>query len=317
METPQVTETRKPFNPTWIYLVIIALLAAAAIYLFLTKNKVEEAKEALTEEVNTVSNDKATIETEYNAALARLDQMRGESASMDSLLNEKDGELAAMKDKINSILKQKNLSASQLAEANKLITELKSKMSGYQEQIVALKQENVSLTEEKKNLLEEKSQVTQEREVLKEEKKNLEKTVELGSVLHTSNIRMEAINTKKNLFGKEKEKETSKANKADLIRISFNVDDNRISESGEKIVYICVYDPNGSVIAGGSNTTFKLADGSTKSYSATKVIPYKQGETVKGISTDWRPLNDFIKGNYKVEMYHMGYKIGSETVTLK
>ncbi|GBL36206.1 hypothetical protein EMGBS15_18010 [Filimonas sp.] len=270
-------EPRKGFNPNWIYLGIIALLSAACIYFFLTKNKVADQNEELTNQVATVSNDKATIETEYNDALQRLDEMKTESTQMDSLLNSKDGELSAMKAKIESILKQKNLSKSQLAEANRLIAELKSKMTGYQEQITALKQENVQLSEDKRALTEEKGQLTQEKETLSEEKKGLEKTVELASVLHASGIKMEAINSTKNLFGKEKEKGTAKANKADLIRISFDLDDNRVSESGEKIIYICVYDPNGNVISG-NGSKIKLADESEKSYTTSKTIPYKQGE---------------------------------------
>ncbi len=312
-------EQRRGFSPNWIYLGIIVLLLGAGIYLFLTKNRAEDENEELVNQVATVSNDKATIETEYNDALKRLDEMKTQSVQMDSLLSTKNDELSAMKSKIESILKQKNLSASQLAEANKLIAELKSKMTNYQQQITALKQENVELNEENKSLTEEKSQLTQEKQSLTEEKKGLEKTVELGSVLHASGIKMEAINNKKNLFGKEKEKETEKAKKADLIRISFDLDDNRISESGEKIIYICVYDPSGNVIsANGTNSTkFKLSDDSEKLYTASKTIPYKQGEKVRGISTDWKPLANFSKGSYKVEIYNMGYKIGSEMVTLR
>ena len=308
-------EPRKGFSPHWIYLGIIALLLAACIYFFLTKNKVEDQNEDLTNQVATVSNDKVTIETEYNDALKRLDEMKSQSVQMDSLLTTKDGELSAMKSKIESILKQKNLTKGQLAEANKLIDNLKSKMTGYQEQITALKQENVELSEDKRALTEEKGQLTQEKATLTEEKKGLEKTVELGSVLHASGINMEAINNTKTLFGKEKEKETIKASKVDLIRISFDLDDNRISESGEKIIYICVYDPNGNVISS-NGSKFKLSDNSEKSYTASKTIPYKQGEKVKGISTDWKPSATFAKGTYKVEIYHMGYKIGKEMVKL-
>lgn len=107
-------EQRRGFNPTWIYLGIIALLLAAAIYLFLSKNKAEDTNTDLTNQIATVSNDKATIETEYNDALKRLDEMKTQSVQMDSLLTSKDGELSEMKAKIESILKQRNLSASQL-----------------------------------------------------------------------------------------------------------------------------------------------------------------------------------------------------------
>jgi len=310
-------EPRRGFNPNWIYIGIIALLLAAGIYLFLTKNKAENTNEELTNEVAIVSNDKATMETEYNDALKRLDEMKSQGVQMDSLLNTKDGEISEMKNKIESILKQKNLTKSQLDEANGLITEFKSRMSGYQQQIAALKQENVQLNEDKRTLTEEKGQLTQEKESLSEAKQGLEKTVELGSVLHASNIKMNAINNTKNVFGKEKEKETGKASKADLIRIAFDVDDNRISESGEKILYVCVYDPSGNVISANSSAAkFSMADGSEKSFTASKTIPYKQGEKVRGIVTDWKPSSTFNKGTYKVEIYHMGYKIGSEMVAL-
>ena len=112
IQTPTImeinsNEPRKGFSPHWIYLGIIALLLAASIYFFLTKNKAEDQNEDLTNQMATVSNDKATVETEYNDALKRLDEMKTQSVQMDSLLTTKDGELSAMKAKIESILKQK------------------------------------------------------------------------------------------------------------------------------------------------------------------------------------------------------------------
>ncbi|HNB80559.1 MAG TPA: hypothetical protein PLP34_02295 [Chitinophagaceae bacterium] len=314
---PTPNEPRRGFHPNWIYLSIIAVLLAAAIYLFLSKNKTENQNEELSNQITTVSNDKASIETEYNAALARLDQMRGESARMDSLLNTKDEEISAMKSKIEAILKQKNLTKSQLKEANMLIAELKARMTGFEQQLIALKQENIELSEDNRQLTEDKNTLNKENENLQEEKNNLEKKVEIGSVLHASNIQLEAIQNKKNLFGKEKEKETGKARKADFIRISFDLDDNRISESGEKTLYICVYDPAGNLVQANSSSRFRIADKSEKGYSLSKIVPYKQGEKVQDISADWRPPSAFEPGNYKVEIYHMGYRIGSEKVSLK
>ncbi len=315
----QSNEPKKGISSSWIYLGVIVLLLGAAIYLYLTKNRAEDENEDLTTQVTEVANDKASLETEYNAALARLDEMKNQSVQMDSLLSTKGEEVEALKAKIKSILSDKNASESQLKEANKLIAQLNAKMSSFQSQITALKQENIQLSEEKKQLIDEKDQVSKEKEGLKEEKKQLEKTVELGTVLHASNFRMEAINMRKNLLGKEKEKETEKAKKADLMRITFDLDDNRISESGEKVIYICVADPAGGIASadGTGSAKFKLADGSEKVYTATKTVSYKQGEKVRGISTDWKPLSNFAKGSYKVEIYHMGYKIGDENVSLK
>jgi predicted nuclease with TOPRIM domain len=308
-------EPRKGISPHWIYGGIIALLIAAGAYLFVNKNKVENQLETTTSENVSLQDDKSMLETEYNASLARLDEMKNQSVQMDSLLSSKSDEVEELKSKIKAILSDKNATASQLKEANNMIKELNAKMKTFQDQIVALKQENIQLTEDKKNLIEEKTQLTTEKTALGEEKKQLEKTVEVGSVLKASGIEMEALNQKKNLLGKEKEKETEKAKKVDFIRIRFNIDDNRISESGEKILYICVYEPNGNIANGGQK--FKLENGTEKFYTTTRTIPFKKGETLHGVTTDWKPTNDFFKGNYKVEIYHMGYLIGTETVSLK
>jgi predicted nucleic acid-binding Zn-ribbon protein len=305
-------DTQKSFNSNWIYLGIIALLLIAGIYLFVTKNEVEKQKADTINELATVSTDKAAVENQYNAALARLDEMKGQSIQMDSLLNDRNAEVEELKRKIKKILDNKNASESELKKANSMIAQLNSKMAEFQNTITALKQENINLTEDKK-------QLTAAQENLKEEKRKVEKTlettIETASILHASDFKMEAINRKKNLLGKDKEVETGKAKKADLIKFSFDLDENRVSESGEKVIYICVYKPNGSIA--GSNSKFKLSNGAEKGYTTSKTISYKQGEKVNDIVTQWIPSEDFEKGNYKVEVYHMGYNIGSENVTLK
>lgn len=305
-------DTQKSFNTNWIYLGIIAILLVAGIYLFVTKNEVEKQKADKDIELATVSTDKATVENQYNAALARLDEMKGQSIQMDSLLNDRNAEVEELKRKIKKILDNKNASESELKKANSMIAQLNNKMAEFQNTITALKQENITLTEEKK-------QLTTAQESLKEEKRKVEKTlettIETASILHASDFKMEAINKKKNLLGKDKEVETGKAKKADFIKFSFDLDENRVSESGEKVIYICVYKPNGSIA--GNNSKFKLSTGAEKGYTTSKTISYKQGEKVNDIATQWIPSEDFEKGNYKVEVYHMGYNIGSENVTLK
>jgi DNA repair exonuclease SbcCD ATPase subunit len=322
------TAPEKKFNPTWIYIPLILVLGGIAVYLFLDRNKSNDKNDELSDQVSTVLNDKASVETEYNAALARLDKMKGESVQMDSLLSSKNDEVEQLKEKIKTILQNDKATEAQLQEAAKMIGDLNKKLSSFQEQIVALKKENIQLTEDKRQLTEDKQILTkqneassQEKENLKEEKKqlenNLEKTVETASILHASNFRLEAINLKKNLLGKSKEQETARARKADLMRMTFDLDENRISESGEKMIYICVTDPGGKIASSSSGGQFSLADGAEKTFTATKIVPYKKGEKVKGVISDWKPLENFAPGNYKVELYHMGNKIGTEIVTLK
>lgn len=310
------SENRKGISLHWIYGGVIALLAAAGAYLFFDKNKIQNTNEDLTEMNAIIKTEKSDIETDYNAALARLDEMKNQSVQMDSLLSTKNDEISELRKKIDGIIKNKNATDAELKEASKLIHELKSKLNNYQEQIKALKSENIQLTEEKRQLTQEKSDLTQKTEKLETEKTDLEKKVELGAVLHASGFRLEAINNKKNFLGKEKEIETSKAKKVDMMRISFDIDDNRISESGDKILYIVIKTPSGKIVSTSGNI-FKLIDGSEMNYTVTKIVPYTKGEKTQGVKTEWRPNDAFEKGVYTIDVYHQGYHIGGEKVSLK
>ncbi|MBU3676186.1 MAG: hypothetical protein FGM54_03265, partial [Chitinophagaceae bacterium] len=86
-------EQQTPNNPTpsqnkWrnVYIAIIAVLAAATVYLFFNKQKTDDTIEAQTEQLELAQTDFADLETDYNAVLARLDEMKSQSAQMDSLL---------------------------------------------------------------------------------------------------------------------------------------------------------------------------------------------------------------------------------------
>jgi hypothetical protein len=112
-----------------------------------------------------------------------------------------------------------------------------------------------------------------------------------------------------------KEANTEKAKRAELIRINFELTDNRISETGEKQIYIVVYGPDGNAFG---TDKFKLSNGTEKQYTISKMVPYVQGQTTKNIALDWKPNSDkFSSGTYNVEIYHLGYLVGSKNISLK
>ncbi len=321
----------------WIMMALIAVLAASSIYLYVSKNK-QAAMATL--DISNATTAKQAIQQEYDAALGRLDLMKSENSQMDSLLNQKDGELNALRSKIESIINNNNATEGELALAREMISSLNGKLDIFKKEIATLKSTNAklatdkeklskdkeSLTTDKENLTKDKESLTTAKTNLETENKNinaekeavtekanqLEKKVEIAKVLRASNIKLSPI--KHTLLGKN-EATTNKAKRADLMRITFNIDDNRISESGEKQVYVVVYNAEGDAYTNGK---FRLANGTEKSYSAMKTVPYVQGQASKGISLDWAPINaKFNKGNYNVEIYHMGYLIGQEKVALK
>jgi len=140
--------------------------------------------------------------------------------------------------------------------------------------------------------------------------------VALGSVLHASNIRLTAINLKRN---GAKEKDTKRARKADLLRVDFDIDENRIAENGTKKLYLVIKNPSGELLsspAAGSGVT-TASNGKPLNYSLLKEISLVTNQPVKDITVEWRQEGEYQRGTYSIEIYNGGYKIGGGKVELK
>jgi hypothetical protein len=89
--------------------------------------------------------------------------------------------------------------------------------------------------------------------------------------LHCSNINIIAIDLKGS-----KEKETTKAKKVDYFKVSFDIDENRVTPSGNKALMVCIYHPDGSIsVSAGS---FTDRNGKTIQYTNKVDINYEQGK---------------------------------------
>ena len=144
------------------------------------------------------------------------------------------------------------------------------------------------------------------------EKEELATTVDVGSTFSASNIQITPVNEKKN----GKEKVTSTAKRVDKLVVSFDVE-NRIAKSGPADMYIIVTGPNGQVISDpsmGSATLTTRTDGD-KPYTTKIGVEYEQG-TRKPVQFPIRQT-DFQTGDYKIEVYHNGFKIGESVRHLK
>ena len=121
-----------------IYGILIAALAGTWIYMLYDKNKTNETLAQQDVQIDSISSSRDALQQEYNAANARLDDLISQNTRMDSLVKTKDKELADMKARIQSILSNKNATQSELAEARRLIEQMKTNIAGYQETIERL-----------------------------------------------------------------------------------------------------------------------------------------------------------------------------------
>jgi TolA-binding protein len=311
--TPPAQEPKKD-NRGLIYGVLIAALLGTWGYIIYDKSRTKEVIQQKDVQYAALDSSKNMVTKEYEDALLRLDAMTSSNSRLDSLVKSKDKELDGLKGRIRGLVNKQNATAADLKEARALIAELNGKVDGYVLEIQRLQAENQQLTQDKATLTTQKAELETNLASTTSEKKAAEEKVDIGSTLHASNFNIKPINIK----GSGKEKSTSTAKKADKFRISFDLDENLIAPSGSKDLYIVVTDPAGKVVSeqGLNSGTFTTRKDGEKQYTNKVAVDYEQGMK-KNVSFDLQQGDKYVPGNYKVEVYHNGFKIGENTVALK
>ena len=305
---PQKPE--KKDNRNLIYGILIAALLGTWGYIIWDKGQARETINQLQTEYANVDSARNAIQIEYNDALARLDSATGTNTQLQGALAERQAEIENLRKEISRITSNRNASSSELARAKALIKQLNGKIDDMYVEIQKLKGENQTLTATNQQLNADKEKLNTEKTQMAENLTNTEasrRTVEdLASTLHASNMGITPINVKNS----GKEKETDKAKRADLLRISFELDPNRVAPSGTKQLFVVVIAPDGNpVTIAGDSGTFDTRDGGKKAYTNKVMVPYEQGKKAS-VSFDWKQEGLFQLGDYIIEVYHNGFKIG-------
>lgn len=298
-------------------IVIIALAAALLLsigYIIYDKSKSNELYAQLQAQFTNVDSARNELQNEFNEASKKMDELNGANLELKGTLAEKNAEIEEKRKEISSILKKSKASAAELSRAKKLIAELNGQIQDFVAQIEQLKAENLQLTDantqlttERDNLVTEKTQIQENLAATETAKKHVE---DVASTLHASNIGITAINVK----GSGKEVSTSTAKRADLMRINFDIDENRIAPSGTKEIYVVVTAPDGTPITAGE--TFTTREEGDKKFTSKVNVNYEQGKRIP-VSFDWKKGAKYQTGDYRIEIYHNGFKIGEGRKALK
>ena len=244
-----------------------------------------------------------------------LDQLGVEKFQIDSTNNLLKGELGQrineinkLRDEIGTILKRKNLTQSDLAEA-------KTKIDDLQQRIDGLKTENTSLADERarlngilNQLNGEMNSLQQNMQKVSAENKELSQKINDASVFIASEIKFAAVDIK----GEQRETETNQQKRANKFVTSFIVQNNILDLPSAEVVVV-VSDPSGKSL----NTevwdagSFETKNEGRKIYTRKVRFEYNKGEP-KRLIFSLEPDN-FEKGTYKLSLYHNGVRIGESS----
>ena len=315
--TLQATPPAKGNNNKNIIIgVLAAILIGSWAWFLIRDSKSKEELQQSNTQGTVYMTQRDSLKSELDAAEIRLDSITGANNKLQGdnadLLKKHQQELAAKKAEIRRILNDRNATKAELAKAKQMITELNDQISTLQTQVTELTAANQQLTTENTTLKTEKADLQTNLATTKTEKESLEKTVDVGSTFSASNIQIRAVNEKKS----GKEKATESAKRVDKLMVTFDVE-NRIAKSGPADLYIMVTAPDGTPISDASTGggTLNTRQDGDKMFTSKVNIQYEQG-TRRSIELPVRQ-NDFKTGDYKIEIYHNGFKIGEGTRTLK
>ncbi|MFN8248561.1 MAG: hypothetical protein U0T68_06375 [Ferruginibacter sp.] len=291
---------------------VVALLATWG-YIIWDKNKQKEKDSNQQNVIAATSNQRDELQKELEEATMRYDMIKTSNSKKDSTITAKDREIETKKIRIQSLLSKINASDAELKEASNLISSLKGDIESYQQQIVVLKGENENLTKEKQAVTEQRDIARKNFDSAQSVIQDKEDIINVGSTLHASNFNIIGINEKGS-----KEKATSTAKRVDKLRISFDLDENLIAQSGKKDIYVCITAPDGTPVAVEAlgSGKFSTREGMEKIYTQKIEINYTQNKR-QTVSFDWKQNSKFSIGTYRIEVYNNGFKVGEGTSTLK
>ncbi len=296
---------------------VIGLLAAGFLgtwgYLLWNNNKQEQVQTQQQAQISKVTDEKGQLQKNFDDALVRLDSLTGTNNKLQGQLAEGNTQISKLKGQIRGLLNKQHLTEAEKKKAEELIKELNDKVSSLEQQVAQLTQDNQQLTAEKTQLTADKDKLTTDLQTTATAKQDLEKKVDIASTLNASNISITPMHERKD----GKDKETTTARKVNKLVIGFDVS-NRIAQTGQTDVYVCITGPDGkpiSVPALGSGT-FSSRDEGDKVYTAKVPVDFESGKS-KSVQFAWKQNSEFQRGNYKIEIYHNGFKIGEGTRELK
>jgi len=290
----------KKRNSSVVFFLLFLALGAGTIYSCKNGNTSGAANQPVLSAPATGAND--SLQSQVNAARLQVDDLSSKTACLDSQVRLKDEEIAKLQ-KERAALARKNKSlGKKLRKDDKLVASLKKDLDDkdkmYAEKLGLLQSDKDNLNSQLSDLMKKYS--------------NLKA---LGSVLHASDIRIEALHVKRR---SRREKITRRAKKLNILRIHFDIDENRIAEDGTKELYLVINGPDGKLLSNEGNNPgeFTSYKDSEISYSVRKNIFLKQNEPVNDVTVDWDQRGEHEKGDYKIAIYNGGYKIGAGNVEL-
>lgn len=299
-QTTSNPQPSKPRSNVALLALVVLLLISNVVMLYLLM----QSKQATQSEVVKVSSEKENVTRMLEDMLAQYDTLETENEQLRV-------EMDAQKQQIENLLEQVKKGNYSLAKAQKEAATLRKIMKGYVATIDSLNQVNLQLTADKATLTQELGTVKGQKDALEQQSAEQQALIAKGSVLTATTISAGAVMLRNN----GKQVDTDRAKKAEMVKCCFTLGENRVARTGDKTLYMRIISPDGQVLpASEANNRFQF-DGVEGEFSVKREVNY-QGVPVDACMF-WTASGEMRTGQYIVEVYESGGKVGRATFDLK
>jgi prefoldin subunit 5 len=296
-------ETSNNSSKITIGILVVALIGS---WIYFNSSKTEIIN-TYDNKVAVIDSAKSQIQSEFIAIAAKADSLTQQNTTLQGDLLEKSTQIQKLKTNIGNILRKQDATDKELVEAKTLIAELNGKVTGLFADLTKAQAENKDLSAKNEVLTTTNSTLNTNLTATQKEKERLQ---DIGSTLHASSFNIQSLRIKED----GTEKKTNNTKRANTLRLSFIIDKNKITPSGAQELYVCITGPDGIAFSTGGK--FNTREDGNREYANKISVQYEQNKEL-GVNYDIKQTKTLVEGDYKIEVYHNGFKIGEGKSSLK
>jgi peptidoglycan hydrolase CwlO-like protein len=299
-----VTEPRKNNKAAVIIALLSIVVIVQGIKIYLDyKDKAAVRQELATSEENLDNTLQRLneIKVELDDKIAQIEKLGGDVAELEKVRAEVEVELKSVR--------KRN---------DKAVRELKDRVEGYEEllklkdtELERLQSVNKELFTENRSLKTKQNVLNDSINRLAKNTDDLESKVAIASQLKAENVVVMAVNSK----GKERTP-PFRSRQLEALKVEFNIAENKVAPIEGKKIMIRVLDENGQPIfnVDKGSGTFTL-DGKEEFYTSAHDILFDN--TKQKLTFLYEKGSDYASGNYIIEIFTDGYKMGTMQFSVK
>jgi FtsZ-binding cell division protein ZapB len=302
MDQP-TTETKKSRSNTGLLLLVVLLLISNVVMLWMLMQRGKEVEQGQ-QQVQDLTTRNEDVLGMLESTLDSYDSLQTQNDTMRV-------EMEYQKQQIEELIAKVKSGSYSLAKAKKEAETLRAIMKGYVATIDSLNTANQALTAQNQGLTQELGETKAQREALATEKEALQGKIAKGAILHTTTISAGALFMRSN----GKQVDTDRAKKAELVKCCFTLGENKVTDAGDKTIYMRVISPDGTVLPAGEGGGRFQFNGVEGEYSAKREVNYQNAPVDACIF--WTGTSEMATGQYIVEIYEGGALVSKASFDLK